>query len=172
MPKDKIRLDGELLKIEISGLKATQEKMEQMVRDLSGDEMLRGMRDATLIVERDAKKNAPVDTGRLRASITPEVFWRHKTLRGVVGTNVFYGPFVETGTPAHWVPKGALAVWARRHGIPEGAVRWSIATFGTSKMAMKKVGTKGWRYLERAFTDNIPKIVRLIGNVVGRITKK
>jgi HK97 gp10 family phage protein len=160
------------LRLEIRGLRETQDKMEQMARDLSGDAMLRGMRDATLIVERDAKKNVPVDTGRLRASITPEVQWQSKTLRGVVGTNVFYGPYVETGTRPHWPPRGALSVWARRHGMSEGVVRYSISKFGTSRQALKKVGTKGWRYLERAFTENIPKIVKLIGDVVGRIVKK
>jgi len=56
--------------------------------------------------------------------------------------------------------------------MPEGAVRKSIGTFGTSKRAMMTVGTKGWRYLERAFTENTGRIVQLIGNVVARITKK
>jgi hypothetical protein len=162
----------ENLRLEIQGLRQTQEKMEQMVRDLSGDAMLQGMRDATLIVERDAKKNVPVDTGRLRASITPEVYYRFRQLRGIVGTNVFYGPYVETGTRPHWPPRGALRVWARRHGMSEASVRYSISKYGTSRQAMKKLGTKGWRYLERAFAENLDKIERLIGKAVGRIVSK
>ncbi|KPJ77284.1 MAG: hypothetical protein AMJ81_00035 [Phycisphaerae bacterium SM23_33] len=55
------------------------------------------MRDATLLVERHAKINAPVDTGRLRASITPEVRQQSNTVQGVVGSNVVYAPFQELG---------------------------------------------------------------------------
>jgi hypothetical protein len=42
--------------------------------DLHGEPMLQGMRNATLLVTRDAKRFAPVDTGRLRASITPDTW--------------------------------------------------------------------------------------------------
>ena len=45
-------------------------------------------------VESDAKKNAPVLTGRLRSSITHEV----KSGIGKVGTNVEYAPYQEFGT--------------------------------------------------------------------------
>ena len=49
---------------------------------------------ACLMVERDAKKLCPVDTGRLRSSITHEI----KGLTGKVGTNVEYARAVELGT--------------------------------------------------------------------------
>lgn len=45
-------------------------------------------------VEADAKVNCPVDTGRLRMSITSDV----GDLEGSVGTNVDYAPYVEYGT--------------------------------------------------------------------------
>ena len=45
-------------------------------------------------VEGDAKRNAPVLTGRLRSSLTHEV----KKMVGKVGTNVDYAPPVEFGT--------------------------------------------------------------------------
>lgn len=50
-------------------------------------------------ISNNAKRNAPVDTGRLRSSIQathPEV--RGNTLRVRVGTNVNYAIFVEEGT--------------------------------------------------------------------------
>lgn len=84
--------------IEIRGLIETQRKMEQTVRDLRGNEFLSGMQKATLLVERDAKINAPVDTGRLRASLTPEVQQTGTTARGVVGSNVIYAAAQELGT--------------------------------------------------------------------------
>ena len=47
-----------------------------------------------LMVQNEARRLAPVDTGRLRASITVK-----RTPDGVtVGTNVEYAPYVEYGT--------------------------------------------------------------------------
>ena len=57
------------------------------------------MKEAVLIVEADAKRNAPVDTGRLRGSITNEVRKiAGAVLEGRVGTNVNYAKYVELGT--------------------------------------------------------------------------
>lgn len=49
-----------------------------------------------LIVLADAIKNCPVDTGRLRSSLTYELY--RKQLRARVGTNVLYALFVFLGT--------------------------------------------------------------------------
>jgi HK97 gp10 family phage protein len=150
------------MSIDIRGLKETQAKMEQVVRDLRGEPFLSGMRQATLLVQRDAKINAPVDTGRLRASITPEVRVQGRTVQGVVGSNVIYAPFVELGTRPHWPPPGALATWAARHGFSsEFLVRRAIGLRGT----------KAVKYLERAFVANKDRIVQLIGNAVARIVR-
>lgn len=54
----------------------------------------RGLQKCCLIVEADAKQNCPVDTGRLRGSITHDV----NNGEGKVGTNVEYANFVEFGT--------------------------------------------------------------------------
>ena len=45
-----------------------------------------------------AAKDCPVDTGRLRASITHEVEGTGRDIKMVIGTNVEYAPFVEDGT--------------------------------------------------------------------------
>lgn len=52
-------------------------------------------------IEREAKSNAPVDTGRLRASITTEVLERQGIPMVKVGTNVEYAPYVEFETEPH-----------------------------------------------------------------------
>lgn len=49
---------------------------------------------ACLLVENEAKKKCPVDTGQLRQSITHTV----KDNVGTIGTNVEYAPYVEYGT--------------------------------------------------------------------------
>lgn len=46
-------------------------------------------------IEKDAKRSCPVDTGRLRGSITTNII---STYSGEVGTNVEYAEYVEYGT--------------------------------------------------------------------------
>jgi HK97 gp10 family phage protein len=65
------------------------------VLDHIDDEMRRKNELAAFIVEGKAKRRCPVDSGRLRASITHET---DGTDGFIVGTNVEYAPFVELGT--------------------------------------------------------------------------
>lgn len=57
-------------------------------------ELNNAIHQSIFVIERESKKNTPVDTGRLRAS-TQTLF---SPLRGEVGTNVFYDIFVHEGT--------------------------------------------------------------------------
>lgn len=59
-----------------------------------GKEILR----RTTKVDRRAKELCPVDTGRLRSSITNRVVRDSQGIAGIVGTNVSYALFVEFGT--------------------------------------------------------------------------
>lgn len=52
----------------------------------------------TIRVESAAIRLCPVDTGRLRSSITHDMERDSRGLVGFVGTNVEYGPYVELGT--------------------------------------------------------------------------
>ena len=56
------------------------------------------MMKAVLMIEADAKRLCPVDTGRLRASITHRVIHDKDFIQGRIGTNVHYAPDVELGT--------------------------------------------------------------------------
>jgi len=148
--------------IEIHGLEEVQRKMEQVIADLAGPPMVQAMRNATLLVERDAKRYAPVDTGRLRASITPEVRTQGRTVMGVVGSNVKYAPFMELGAKPHWSPFGpgsALELWARRHGMQAFVMARAIA----------RRGIEARRFLERAVRDNGDRIRDIINRAVGGI---
>lgn len=147
--------------IEVKGLKETQRKVEQVVRDLHGAPMLNAMRDATLLVQRDARKLAPVDTGRLRASITPQVRTRGNNLEGVVGSNVKYAPYMELGTRPHFPPLAALEVWAARHHTTAYAVCRAIA----------RRGTKARRFLQNAFLQNRDRIVLRLNRAVKDIVR-
>lgn len=84
--------------VEVKGLRKLQRNMERITRELSRNPMMKAIAKAVLLVQRSAKKNAPVDTGRLRASITPDIVTRDTVVKGVVGSNVSYAPFQEAGT--------------------------------------------------------------------------
>ena len=157
------------IKVELQYLKEVQRRLEQDARNLSGDPMVHAMKTATLLVQRDAKILAPVDTGRLRASITPEVLTsRFRKVRGIVGSNVLYAPYMELGTgtfvgrPAHRPPSAALNLWAKRHGIPGGG-------YVVARGIGLRGGLKPRRYLRRALEQNADRIFRLLGKAVGRI---
>lgn len=150
------------IRTEIRGLKETQAKMTQVVKDLQGGPLMDGMKQATLVVLVDAKRLAPVDTGRLRASITPEVRRLSNEVQGVVGSNVTYAAAVENGSRPHWPPFRALEVWARRHGANEAEVWWAIGL----------AGTKPHPYLRPAFEKNRQRILDLLGGTVERIVSK
>lgn len=49
-------------------------------------------------VEAAAKRSCPVDTGRLRSSISHEVNAEGGSIVGTIGTNVDYAKYVELGT--------------------------------------------------------------------------
>lgn len=114
----------------VKGLKETQKRIEQAARDLEGVPMLEAMRDATLVVNRDAKINAPVDSGRLRASLTPEIQQVQGvlggTIQGIVGSNVTYAPFQELGTEfmegRHYLQRSLDSNQQRIHDILNAAV--------------------------------------------------
>lgn len=147
--------------VQVKGLKELQRKTEQMVRDLHGTPILNAMRDSTLLVQRKARQNSPVDTGRLRASILPEIRASQTEVLGVVGSNVLYAPYMELGTRAHWPPIGALEVWARRHGMSAFLVARSIS----------RKGLKGRKFLITAFMDSQGAIVRRFERAVNEVVK-
>lgn len=61
-------------------------------------EVAKDLERRALKVERSAKRACPVDTGRLRSSITHEIQQDAQGLLAVIGTDVNYAPYVELGT--------------------------------------------------------------------------
>ena len=70
------------------------DKLVAKLDNLSRLQLEQALNKACLIVENEAKKLCPVDTGQLRSSITHEVVEKE----GRVGTNVEYALYVEYGT--------------------------------------------------------------------------
>ena len=149
------------IETEIRGLQELQAEAERITLELHGPPMLEAMRDCALLVHNEAKRLAPVDTGRLRASITPEVRGDGKVVQGIVGSNVQYAAYMEAGTRPHWPPVGALEGWARRHKISAYLVARAIA----------RRGTKAYRYFEGALERHEGDIRRKIGDAVAGIVR-
>lgn len=139
--------------------------MERLNRALRDPMVIRGplamfLQRAALVVEGHMKQKAPVDTGRLRASITHRV----DQLQAVIGPTVTYAAWVEFGTRPHWPPPGALQPWAGRHGFPAGPrgdwlVRWIIS----------RRGTKPHPYVRPAARTSVPEIKLLLGDMLNAI---
>ncbi len=98
--------------------------------------MRKGLSKGMKVVANQVKAETPVDTGRLRASVTDEVREGSGEIVGVVGSNVDYAPYVENGTAPHWPPVAALEKWGNRHGIPAFLVARAIAKNGTKAHRM------------------------------------
>jgi HK97 gp10 family phage protein len=83
------------MNVEMRGMEQTK-RVLLMVPPETTKGVVREIRRSTLNVQTGAKKRAPVDTARLRNSIATA--YENNGLRGIVGTNVDYAPFVEWGT--------------------------------------------------------------------------
>ena len=141
------------ISIDVKGMKELQRKNEQMVRDLRGEPMLNAMRKCTLMVQRDAKINAPVKTGRLRASITPEVRVEGKAdVIGVVGSNVDYALVQEIGSGKY--AEAPFFVVVNEAGISADR------------------DIQGKHYLGKAYETNAVRIQEIIQAAVKGITDK
>jgi len=148
-----------MLETQIRGLQQLQAKADQVIEDLHGRPMLDGMRKATVAVVNEAKQLVPVDRGQLHASITPEVRTAGQDVIGVVGSNLLYAPYQETGTRPFWPPISALEVWARRHGVSAYVIARAIS----------RHGIKPKRYLQRAVEAKRREVQTIIDRAVKGI---
>lgn len=135
------------VKVRINGLARVSNRLryEKLVQP-SIDRLLM---KAGFLIEGAAKELVPVDTGRLRASIT-SVADHH---RAVIAPTVTYGAHVEYGTRPHWPPLAALQPWARRHGFPAGRAGAYLVA-----LAISRHGTKPRPYMEPATKSSLAEI--------------
>ncbi len=138
------------------------EGLEELTQDLQpaliGGPLRRFFERAAMAIENRAKRNAPVDTGRLRSSLTHQVDGAEVPKFAKVGTNVKYAPFMEFGTGLfaegeggkggrHWPPGAPLDLWASRHGFASEAQVAAIIG--------RRGGLKPRRYLRNALRDSV-----------------
>lgn len=87
------------LTLKVEGLEELLERIQE--EKFLGPHIRRFFERAGKTVENRAKTYTPVDTGRLRASVTTAVDAATVPLWGTVGTNVFYAPYLEFGENKH-----------------------------------------------------------------------
>lgn len=73
-------------------------ELAKKLKDISDMDFKKAMNKATLLVEGQAKEDAPVLTGDLQGSIHPEVKQVGRDIIGRVYTALEYAPYVEFGT--------------------------------------------------------------------------
>jgi HK97 gp10 family phage protein len=85
-------------KVEVDGIKQLEATLKKINKTATND-IEQALINGALMVERDAKIKVPVDTGRLRQSITHQDHdFGSKNPYVEIGTNVDYAPPVEYGT--------------------------------------------------------------------------
>jgi hypothetical protein len=102
-----------------------------------------------------AKVLAPVDTGRLRASIRVErrSFFGLRQ-RWTVGSDVAYAPMVNDGTKPHKIrPKRAHTLRRGSRGVVKPALRFKIGGQVVYAKVVNHPGTKPNPFLDRALAD-------------------
>lgn len=160
---------GMSIDVQLKGLKASQKALDEIVQGLGGKKLTGAISKAALLVVRSARKNAPVDTGRLRASIVPEIRVRDNLIMGIVGSNVKYAPYQEMGTSAFTPPMSALMRWAMRK--EQGNVTAARGLAGGAWIAIRKRGIKAKEFIQKAIAEHADTIKRIVFNAVGRIAK-
>lgn len=117
-----------------------------------GDEVTKGMRQSALAVQRDSAMEAPVDTGRLRQSITTEIDRGVIPQWATVGPSVKYGRNVEFGRRrgARRPPTSALIPWMKRHGMPASGAFALARAIGRRGIKPNPFMARGFKSARRA----------------------
>lgn len=101
-----------LLASDISGLVEVRADNREAIANAIDRALVAALEEVGLVAEGYAKRACPVDTGRLRNSITHIV--DEGTRHVIIGTNVEYAPYVELGT-RHQKPQPFLKPAANDH---------------------------------------------------------
>ena len=128
--------------------------LEIKLKNLSKINIQKPLEQACLLVENQAKENAPVQTGYLRRSITHEINGNE----GIIGTNVEYAPYVEFGT-------GLFATEGNGRQTP-----WKYQTTDGQWFTTK--GQKPQPFLGPALENNKQEILDIFKNAIREELKK
>lgn len=135
----------------------------RMANEIVAKEVTSAMKDATLLVEAEAKVVAGFKTGTLARSITSAVFPLGQSVKGITSASAVYAPYVNNGTglfgPHHQpiVPK--TKKFLRWKG--EGGYIFARSTKGMKgKHFMEQGYAKAKERVEDRFNDAIKNAVK------------
>lgn len=160
--------------LEVQGLEELQRALRRAPQ-MAQSELAISMERATYRLLTEAQRRTPVDTGRLRSSLTKAVYRGADVIEGTVGTRVFYALYIEYGTGIYgegpgakgrryFPPPGALEVWARRHGFESG--------YEVARAIWLRGGTEPRRFLRGALEHAQSWIEREFSQAVERVLKR
>jgi HK97 gp10 family phage protein len=109
------------------------------------------LESAAVILQGAARRNAPIDNGRLKGSISREV----KRDVAIVGTNVEYAPHVEYGTRPHVITVKNARVLSDGKQI-----------FGRS---VNHPGTKAQPFMRPAVDKNRKNLIKLYRDIYRQV---
>lgn len=128
--------------------------------------------------ENEAKNRAPVDSGRLRASITHQVDDQPLMLSvdiGVIGPRgaLDYAKYMEFGTGLvhdhpNWPHRPHFV--SPKHLMNWGPVRRGIVSPGIARLITRRGGLRPRRYLRSVLEQNGERYVRIVSAFLRRIT--
>lgn len=169
------------ISLKVDGLKPLLDKLDGNA--LLAAPLRRALTRSVLTVEGEAKRLAPVDTGRLRASLTHRVDPEPVPRFGEVGTNVFYAPYVHEGRePGKMPPVSAIQTWVHHKGIggkvlgqgrirrAPAAVERAIAFVIARRIA--QVGIKARPFLRDALEKSRKAIAGYLGDAGREIERR
>jgi len=136
------------MSIRVTGIQEAVKALEDY-KDTKTERLEKATQKATIDVQRDAKKNAPVDTERLRSSI-------HRTsnkLNGTVFTNVGYAPYIEFGTGSEV-------------DVPEGLEDYAMQFKGEGK---RQVNMPSQPFLFPAWESNKEEYIKSVKKILSSI---
>lgn len=117
-----------MLEIRVEGKEELEKKLQP--ENTIEPPIKEGIKEITIALLRESMMATPVDTGRLRSSITYELMGEDSSR---VGTNVEYAPFIEFGTrfmeARH--TEGGMRVYG------EGPFTWAIKQINLEDYSVK-----------------------------------
>lgn len=137
-----------------------KEKQLNQISKALWPEALQKMLDTSIkksitMLQSYAMQETPVDQGRLRGDFKTNFkksYWR-------LYNPTKYAIYVHEGTRPHFVKIDKIEGRANRHGIPAGALQYSIATKGTkANPFMDRAVERGEEQIDKIFSDEIDKM--------------
>lgn len=139
------------MSVKIEGADVLMKKLDDIAK---ADKLEANMKTACAMVEADAKRKAPKDTGALRRSIESKVENKGNEVEGIIFTPLNYAPYVEFGT-------GLFAEKGGRTNVP-----WVYVD--AKGQGHRTSGQHPQPFLRPALNENRDRIIKKLKEGIGQ----